>query len=210
MDGDTAPLRGLVALKERYGAWLMVDEAHATGLFGERRRGLVEESGVAEGVEIQMGTLGKAVGAAGGYVCGSRGLVDYLVNRARSFVFSTAPVPAQVAAARAGIELIESPEGAERRRRLWARVDQLKAALAGGPWDLTPAKSAIVPLRVGPEARAVEVGAKLQEAGLFVPAIRYPTVARGEARLRVTVTAAHSAEQIGQLTTALSGLAPGA
>ena len=101
MDGDAAPLREMVALKEKYGAWLMVDEAHATGLYGKHRRGLAEELGVSEQIEIQMGTLGKALGAAGGYISGSRVLIDFLVNRARSFIFSTAPVPAAAAAATA-------------------------------------------------------------------------------------------------------------
>src|SRR5207253_10376288 len=98
MDGDVAPLRDLVKLKEKYGGWLMIDEAHATGLFGSRRRGLAEESGVREHVEIQMGTLGKALGSAGGYIAGSRALIEYLLNKARSFIFSTAP-PASVSAA---------------------------------------------------------------------------------------------------------------
>ena len=111
MDGDAAPLREIVALKEKHGAWLMVDEAHATGLYGKHRRGLAEESGVSERIEIQMGTLGKAVGASGGYICGSRPLIDFLVNRARSFIFSTAPVPAAAAAATAGIRFIQSTEG---------------------------------------------------------------------------------------------------
>jgi 8-amino-7-oxononanoate synthase len=105
MDGDAAPLREIVALKEKYGAWLMVDEAHATGLYGKNRRGLAEESGVSGQIEVQMGTLGKAVGASGGYICGSRPLIDFLVNRARSFIFSTAPVPAAAAAATAGDSL---------------------------------------------------------------------------------------------------------
>lgn len=101
MDGDQAPLRELVALKEKFGAWLMVDDAHATGLYGKSRRGLPEELDVSQNVEIQMGTLGKAFGAAGGYICGSRPLIDFLVNRSRSFIFSTAPVPAAAAAAAA-------------------------------------------------------------------------------------------------------------
>ena len=116
MDGDTAPLREIVALKEKHGAWLMVDEAHATGLYGMNRRGLAEETGVSERIEIQMGTLGKAVGAAGGYICGSRVLIDFLVNRARSFIFSTAPVPAAAAAAAAGIRLIQSSRRAGRAK----------------------------------------------------------------------------------------------
>ena len=134
MDGDLAPLRDLVALKEKYGAWLMVDEAHATGLFGHHQRGLAEEHGIADRVEIQMGTLGKALGAAGGYICGSRTLIDLLVHRARSFVFSTAPAPAAAAAARAAVELLQSEEGVARCHRLWALVDQLKNALITIGW----------------------------------------------------------------------------
>ncbi|MCS5603975.1 MAG: aminotransferase class I/II-fold pyridoxal phosphate-dependent enzyme, partial [Alphaproteobacteria bacterium] len=119
MDGDCAPLSKLVELKGRYGAWLLVDEAHATGLYGARRRGMVEKFGLDDHVEIQMGTLGKAIGSAGGYICGSRALIDLMVHRLRPFMFSTAPVPAQVAAARAGIELVQSDDGLERCAKLW-------------------------------------------------------------------------------------------
>ena len=122
MDGDHAPLREMVELKEQYGAWLMVDEAHATGLYGAHRRGLAEELGVSDRIEVQMGTLGKALGASGGYICGSRALIDYLINRARTFIFSTAPVPAAAAAATAGVRFVESSAGEERRRKLWQRV----------------------------------------------------------------------------------------
>jgi 7-keto-8-aminopelargonate synthetase-like enzyme len=208
MDGDLAPLRDLVALKEKYGAWLMVDEAHASGLFGPGRRGLAEEHGVAGQIEVQMGTLGKAVGAGGGYVCGSRVLVDFLVNRARSLIFSTAPVPSQAAAARAGIELIQSAEGRERCGRLWALVDLLKSELVGAGWSPGPVRSPIVPLIVGTEQRAMTVAAALRARGVFVPAIRFPTVARGAARLRVTLSAAHSAADIVELTGALPEIAP--
>lgn len=199
MDGDLAPLLDLVELKERHGAWLMVDEAHATGLYGEQRRGMVEEFGVGGRVEIQMGTLGKALGAAGGYVCGSRVLIDFLVNRARPFLFSTAPVPAQVAAARASIDLVRSAEGEERRTVLWSLVDHLKNGLIKRGWKLPPVRSAILPLRIGCEEAAVSLSGRLFEAGVWVPAIRYPTVARSAARLRLTVSAAHTPEDIDQL-----------
>jgi 8-amino-7-oxononanoate synthase len=203
MDGDLAPLREIVELKDKYGAWLMLDEAHATGLFGGKRCGLAEACELAHRVEIQLGTLGKALGAAGGYVCGSRPLIDLLVNRARSFLFSTAPVPAAAAAATAGIRLVQSHEGEVRRARLWQNVDQTKNTLINAGWPLPPVQSAIIPLLVGDETKAVERAATLREQNLFVPAIRYPTVARGGARLRLTVTAAHATEDFAALGAAL-------
>lgn len=204
MDGDRAPLMELVALKDHFGAWLMVDEAHATGLFGERGSGLAEEAGVAGGVEIQMGTLGKALGSAGGYIAGSAKLVDLLVNRARSFIFSTAPVPAQSAAALAAVKLVQSDEGRRLRARLWERVGECHTAIAPS-WDResTSISSAILPLIVGDEARAVELASSLRERGFFIPAIRFPTVPRGAARLRLTVTAAHSSADTAALAEAL-------
>jgi 8-amino-7-oxononanoate synthase len=200
MDGDHAPLHEIVAMKEKYGAWLMVDEAHATGLYGRNRRGLAEEVGVGEQIEVQMGTLGKALGAAGGYICGSSKLIEFLINRARTFIFSTAPVPAAVAAATAGIQLVRSPEGESRRNTLWQNVSELKSTLklqaSAGP-------AVIIPLVIGNEAKAVEVAAALLEKSIFVPAVRYPSVARGKARLRLTVSAGHTAGQIEQLAAAL-------
>lgn len=207
MDGDLAPLRNLVELKERHGAWLMVDEAHATGLFGERRSGLVEEFGLTGRVEIQMATLGKAVGAAGGAICGSRKLLDLLANRARSFVFSTAPVPAAAAAARAGLELIRSQEGETRRQRLWLLVEELKRVLINAGFPPSAVRAPIVPVLVGAEARAMNLSGALREAGAFVPAIRYPTVARGAARLRFTVSADHTAEDLAALGETLAATA---
>jgi 7-keto-8-aminopelargonate synthetase-like enzyme len=200
MDGDHAPLEKIVALKEKHGAWLMVDEAHATGLYGKNRRGLAEELGVSERIEIQMGTLGKALGASGGYICGSRALIDFLINRARSFIFSTAPVPAAVAAAFAGIEVVRSDEGQARCQWLWRRVEELMLKLK---MQSPKAPSAIMPVILGEEAKAVAAAAQLRESGIFVAAIRYPTVARGAARLRVTLTAAHTSEDIAELAPAL-------
>ncbi len=204
MDGHLAPLRDIVELKDRYGAWLMVDEAHATGLFGVQGRGLAAAHEVSSRIEIQMGTLGKALGASGGYVCGTGALVDVLVNRARSFIFSTAPVPAAAAAARAGIELVQTTEGEVRRVRLWSLIDQLKNALVGERWQPPVVQSAIIPLLVGAETEAVRLAASLREKGFFIPAIRYPTVARGAARLRVTLTATHTAEDVRELAGALN------
>ena len=200
MDGDHAPLREMVGLKEQYGAWLMVDEAHATGLYGARRRGLAEELGVSSRIEVQMGTLGKALGASGGYICGSRMLVDYLINRARTFIFSTAPVPAAAAAATAGIRFVESSAGEERRSKLWQLVSDLSSTLNSQP---STHQSAIIPILIGEETKAVEAAAALRERGIFIPAIRYPTVARGQARLRLTLSAAHTHADLAQLLAAL-------
>ena len=204
MDGDQAPLPDLVQLKNRYGAWLMLDEAHATGLYGAGRRGIAEEIGMAEHVEVQLGTLGKALGAAGGYICGSQALIDLLVNRARSFIFSTAPVPAQLAAAKRGVELLQSNEGEALRTRLWANVDVLKNGLIQQGWELPVGRSAILPLMIGDEREALTLAERLREAGIWVPAVRYPTVARGAARLRVTVSAAHQMEHLNALLDALA------
>jgi len=201
MDGDAAPLRGMVALKEKYGAWLMVDEAHATGIIGENGRGLADKLGVSGQIEIQMGTLGKALGASGGYICGSRALIDLLVNRARSFIFSTAPVPAAAAAASAAIQFVQSAEGQARQDVLQRRILELNSKLK---IQNSKFQSAIVPIIIGDESEAVAAAAAFRERGIFVPAIRYPTVARGKARLRVTLTAAHTAADISHLADALN------
>ena len=203
MDGDHAPLREIVELKDRYGAWLMVDEAHATGLYAPNRRGLAEELGVSDQIEIQMGTLGKAMGASGGYICGSRKLIDYLVNRARTFIFSTAPVPAAAAAATAGIQLVTSNEGEARRSILWQHVSELKLKLK---IQTSKCPAAIIPLLVGEEAKAMEVAAAFLKKNIFIPAVRYPSVARGKARLRLTLSAAHTPDQIECLASVLQPL----
>lgn len=206
MDGDVAPLRELVDLKERYGAWLFLDEAHATGLYGADRRGCAAAAGVAGHIEVQMGTLGKAAGAAGGFVCGGRTLIDYLINRARTFIFSTASPLPMVAAALAGIEILRSDEGEQLRKRLWMNVRRIHEGLVALGWDLPPAPSAIIPLRIGDEGEAMQKAQALWDQGIYLPAIRFPTVARGQARLRLTVSAAHSDCQIDQLLDALRNI----
>jgi 7-keto-8-aminopelargonate synthetase-like enzyme len=157
-------------------------------------------------VEVELGTLGKALGAAGGYVAGSRELVDLLIHRARSFVFSTAPVPAASAAALAALGLLLREEGRARRQALTDRIVQLRAALSGVAPEPCPVLTAILPVVLGAETRALSVADDLWEAGWYVPAIRYPTVARGRARLRVSATAAHSTEDVEGLVLALLGL----
>jgi 8-amino-7-oxononanoate synthase len=203
MDGDVGPLREIVELKGRFGAWLMVDEAHATGLFGPNRRGLIEEFGLSGRVEVQMGTLGKALGSAGGYIAGASALIDYLVNKARSFIFSTAPPPAVSAASKAALEIVRSSEGAELVDRLRRNIQQFSRE-SGIP--LAKENSPIVPVQIGAEEEAVTFAGKLLEAGFFAPAIRYPTVARGQARLRFSFSAAHTSEEISALTSALKSL----
>ncbi len=206
MDGDEAPLREIVELKDRCGAWLMVDEAHAIGLYGERGQGLARQLGVAERIEIQMGTLGKALGVSGGYIAGSRTLVDYLVNRARSFVFSTAPPPAVAATATEAIQIVQSSEGETRRQTAWDLANLLEHTADAEGMKIASPDSLIMPLMVGAETQAVELASALRERGMFVPAIRYPTVARGAARLRITLTAAHTPDNIAELVHALAPL----
>ena len=203
MDGDIAPLSAIVDLKNRFGAWLMVDEAHATGLFGLRRSGLVDELNLGSEIEIQMGTLSKALGSAGGYIAGSALLIDYLINKARSFIFSTAPPPAVSAASTAALELLRSEEGAALVDHLRSNIHQFK----GGSGTPAPAEnSPIIPLMIGAEDDALKLAADLFELGFFAPAIRYPTVARKQARLRFTFSAAHSTEDIAALSAALKKL----
>ena len=198
MDGDLAPLRELVELKERHGAILLLDEAHAVGVRGSGAEGLAGELGLADRIEIQMGTLGKALGVSGGYIAGSRVLIDFLINRARSFVFSTAPSPAVAAACRVSLRIVQSTKGDALRTRLKENI----ALLASGLNRSAP-PSAIVPHIVGSEAAALKAATRLNDAGFFVPAIRYPTVPRKTARLRITLSAAHTPDQIRDLTRAM-------
>lgn len=191
MDGDAAPLREIVELKERFGAWLMLDEAHAVGVIGPHGRGLAAELGLESRIEVQMGTLSKAAGLSGGYIAASRAAIDLLVNRARSFIYSTAPPPAIAFAASASLRLIQGDEGARRRHRLRGN-----AAVWRSEFPSASSAAAIFPVIIGDEAEAMKLSQRLLDAGFLVPAIRYPTVARGSARLRVTLSAAHEPGQI--------------
>ena len=210
MDGDRAPLRELVELKKRYGALLLLDEAHAVGVLGKHGRGLAHECEVAREVDVLMGTMSKALGVSGGYLAGRRSLIDLLINRARSFVFSTAQPPAMASAATAAIELLLSDEGEQRRLALWQNIRHLTAQVPKTPAQperpVRTAGSAIFPWIIGPEPLAMEVSARLADRGFLAPAIRYPTVAKGSARLRLTVTARHTPDQISALGRALAEL----
>ena len=205
MYGDRAPLRELIELKKRFGALLLLDEAHAVGVIGPNGRGLAVAENVSEDVDVQMGTLSKALGTSGGYICSSRNLIDWLINRARSFIYSTAPPPAIVAAARAAVDFLASPEGEERRLLLWKRIRLMQEFLPRSELNKTSsdAYSAIFPWIMGDEQAAIDLASALQSEGFFVPAIRYPTVAKGAARLRITVTAAHEEDQIRALCKAI-------
>jgi 8-amino-7-oxononanoate synthase len=205
MDGDRAPLRELVELKKRFGALLMLDEAHAVGVIGANGRGLAAAENLNEDVDVQMGTLSKALGASGGYICGSHNLIEWLVNRARSFIYSTAPAPGVAAAALAAVDFLSSAEGEERRLLLWKRIDLLRELLPMNAFNTkgSNASSAIFPWIVGHEQEALDLASALQNEGFLVPAIRYPTVAKGSARLRITVTASHEEDQIRSLCEAI-------
>jgi 8-amino-7-oxononanoate synthase len=204
MDGDAAALREIVELKDRFGAWLWLDEAHAVGVIGPGGRGLAAELGLENRIDLQMGTLSKAVGLSGGYLAAKRDVISLLVNRARSFVYSTAPAPAIAHAAAESIRLVQSAEGDRLRAGLWQVVGEWKhlTQTEGAACPM----AAIFPVVIGDEERVMELSQRLLDAGFLVPAIRYPTVARGSARLRVTFSAAHELGQIKILATHLSGL----
>lgn len=200
MDGDRAPLAQIAEIKDRHGAWLLVDEAHATGIFGDHGRGLIDSLGLTDQVDIQLVTLGKALGSAGGAVVGSRKLIDYLSNSARTFIFSTAPPPSVAAMALEAIRLLASGVLEDKRSQLFRNMADLQERLG----NASEPTSAIFPIPMGAESRAVRTANELYEQGIWVPAIRYPTVARGRARLRATLTASHTADQIQLLADALT------
>jgi 8-amino-7-oxononanoate synthase len=187
MDGDLAPLREIVELKQRYDAWLLVDEAHGFGVLGPHGAGLAEELALQGRIDLQMGTLSKAAGLAGGFIAASSPVIDLLINRARSFIFSTAPPPALAHAAVCALEIIASPEGQFLRQQLQERIHDFTIGLLPDPH-----RSPIVPLILGSNEAALRASQQLTQKGFVVPAIRYPTVPRNLARLRVSLSAVHT------------------
>ncbi len=194
MDGDLAPLKDIVALAKKHQAWLMVDEAHAFGVFGPTGAGLVEALGFEADVDVQMGTLSKAAGAYGAYCAGSPELKDYLLNSARSFIFTTAVPPAVAAASRCALNIMKSEP--QRRERVLGLAVKMRDGLKGLGFDTLESETPIIPVLVRKASVAVDMSKKLLERGVFVSAIRPPTVPAHTARLRVTVTAGHTDEDI--------------
>ena len=209
MDGDVARLGELVRLKERYGAILVVDEAHGVGVLGAGGRGLAEALGLGEWIDVQMGTLSKALGGTGGYVCGSRRLIELLINRSRSLIYSTAPSPASVAVGRAAVAWMLSPAGEERRENLWENLRYFRRKMPKLFGEDGVLHGAILPLILGAEEVALEAAQTLFQEGFLVPAIRFPSVPRGAARLRLTVSARHTFEQIDGLCAELERIKRG-
>lgn len=202
MDGDIANLVELADLAERFEAMLIVDEAHASGVFGPHGRGAAELQGVEHRIDASVGTLSKAFGAVGGFVAGSRTLIDWLVNRARSYLFSTALPEANAAAACIALEIAQAEP--HRRTELLDRSARLRGRLVSAGWDIGQSTSQIIPILLGDPARAVELSARLSEAGIWAPAIRPPSVPQGTSRLRLSLSALHTDAMLDQLLQALA------
>lgn len=190
MDGDIAPLDKITELAREYDCLVMIDEAHALGVMGKNGKGLAEHFGVEDRIDIQMGTLSKAAGSFGAYCCGSKELIEFLVNKARSFIYTTALPPAVAASARKAIEIIRDDPAL--RQKLWANTEYFKKAIVTMGFSTLFSQTPIIPIVVGESAVAVEFSRRLLEQGIFVSAIRPPTVPQNTARLRLTVMATHT------------------
>ncbi len=202
MDGDAAPLDELAKVTQVHGARLLVDDAHGTGVMGGEGRGTVEAAGLDPGALIQMGTLSKALGASGAYVVGSAPLIDYLVNTARTFIYSTALPPAMAAAAQAALQVVQAEP--ERRARLWTNRRYLYDGFKTAGFRMTDSVSPILPVLVGDPDAAVTASRRLLEQGVFAPAIRPPTVPQGTSRIRLTVTSEHRTADLDQVLAAFT------
>jgi glycine C-acetyltransferase len=207
MDGDIAPLPDLCDLAEKYNCIMMIDDAHSSGVLGRNGRGTVDHLGCHGRVHIQVGTLSKAIGSMGGYVCGSRDLIDFLYLRARPFLFSTSHPPATAAACQAAFTLLDSAEGEKLVNKLWANTKFFKRELKKRGFEFKVSETPIIPIHVGDAAKAFEFSKKLFDAGVFAPAVGYPTVAEGKARLRAIVSAAHKREHLMKAANTLAEVA---
>jgi glycine C-acetyltransferase len=196
MDGDLAPLKELVSLKEEFGALLMVDDAHGTGVLGATGRGSAELVGGMAGIDIQMGTLGKALGGFGAYAAASREIIDVLVNRSRSFIFSTSLPPAVLAAGLAAFDLVDTAEGAVLRNKLAENTEWFRSSLNAAGFDTMGSVTQIIPVFVGAAEMVMEFSRRLLDEGVYVQGIRPPTVPAGSCRLRCTVMATHEEKDL--------------
>jgi 8-amino-7-oxononanoate synthase len=206
MDGDLAPLPALLALCERHGAWLVVDDAHGFGVLGDNGRGALEHFDLRSPHLVYIGTLGKAAGVGGAFIAAHEDVIELMIQRARPYIYTTAAAPALAHALLASVDIIEGDEGEKRRAGLRARIAQLDAGLRLERWQRPVSTTAIQPIIIGANDEAMAAAARLHEQGLWVPAIRPPTVAVGTARLRVTLSAAHTEQDVAQLITALNQL----
>jgi 8-amino-7-oxononanoate synthase len=204
MDGDAAPLVDLAKLAERYDAMILVDEAHATGVFGENGRGLVEHLQIEDRVLLKVGTLSKALGCIGGFVAGPRNVIDWLANRARPYVFSTASPAVTAAAALRALEIVRNEP--HRRQMLLERAAKLRSRLQEQGWNVGDSIGQIIPLFIGEPEATMRRCELLRERGFFVPGIRPPTVPAGESLLRISVTYAHTDEMLNRLVEAFEDL----
>ncbi|HXV28178.1 MAG TPA: 8-amino-7-oxononanoate synthase [bacterium] len=201
MDGDLADLQALVRIKERYEAFLLVDDAHGTGVLGLEGKGAAEDLKIEEKIDCVAGTLSKALGCVGGFAAASPETIDYLINFSRPFIFATALPPAICQAALTALEVLRTEP--EIRHRLWQNIQKMHEGLLASGFASGPIGSPIFPVMIGPEKEALRLSDALFELGLLVPAVRYPTVPKGKARLRVTVSASHSEQDIRKLIRAL-------
>ena len=204
MDGDLAPLPELLALAEAHRAWLLVDDAHGFGVLGPQGRGSLAHFGLGSPRLILMGTLGKAAGVAGAFVAGSRDVIEWLINTSRSYIFTTGAPPLLAETLLTAVDLIE--HGDTRRAHLAALIARFKAGLRLSRWQLLASDTPIQPVVIGDNHETLAVSRALDAEGLWVPAIRPPTVPKGAARLRITLSAAHSVEQVDRLVAALNRL----
>ncbi len=205
MDGDMAELDKLVSLKEKYGAILILDEAHSLGCMGKDGAGFAQEKGLLEKVDIIVATLGKAIGASGAVVAGESIVKEFLVNKSRGLIYTTASPPSNSAAALEALDIIKN--GKERRERLWQNSNYLHRKLKEAGFNVGKSSSYIIPVIIGDDFKVVEIANELFKRGFFVPAIRVPTVAPGEARLRISLQADHTRAQLDMLFNALVDIA---
>ncbi len=204
MDGDIAPLPELLALCERHGAWLIVDDAHGFGVLGEQGRGALEHFGLRSPQIVLIGTLSKAAGVAGAFVAAHETVIEWLVQRARPYIYSTASPPALAHALLASLQIIAGDEGRQRRQRLAARIAQWRQGLQLSRWQRLDSSTAIQPVIISDNEETMAVGQALRERGFWVGSVRPPTVPKGTSRLRVTLSAAHSEAQLGELITTMA------